>query len=82
MHSARLRTACGKNAIALVRVCSFFLGDTATEMQAAIRTQQERTYEPKLLIQPEDVAAMVVAVLTLPRTSEVTNVMIRPMAKT
>jgi NADP-dependent 3-hydroxy acid dehydrogenase YdfG len=74
-----LREECNSSG---VRVCSFFLGDTATEMQAAIRAQQGRTYEPKLLIQPEDVAAMVVAVLTLPRTSEVTNVMIRPMAKT
>jgi NADP-dependent 3-hydroxy acid dehydrogenase YdfG len=74
-----LREECNSSG---VRVCSFFLGDTATEMQASIRAQQGRTYEPKLLIQPEDVAAMIVAVLALPRTAEVTNVIIRPMAKT
>ena len=74
-----LREECNSSG---VRVCSLFLGDTATEMQAAIRAQQGRVYEPELLIQPADVAAMVVAVLALPRTSEVTNVMIRPMAKT
>jgi NADP-dependent 3-hydroxy acid dehydrogenase YdfG len=65
-----------------VRVCSLFLGDTATPMQAAIRVQQKRTYEPKRIIQPMDVAAIVIAVLALPRTAEVTDVMIRPMAKT
>ena len=65
-----------------VRVCSLFLGDTATPMQAKIRQQQGRSYDPKRVIQPEDVAAMTIAVLGLPRTAEVTDVMIRPMAKT
>jgi short-subunit dehydrogenase len=65
-----------------VRVCSLFLGDTATPMQAAVRAQQKRPYDPKRIIQPEDVAAMTMAVLSLPRTAEVTDVMIRPMAKT
>jgi short-subunit dehydrogenase len=65
-----------------VRVCSLFLGDTATPMQAEVRRQQGRPYDPKRVIQPEDVAAMAIAVLGLARTAEVTNVMIRPMAKT
>ena len=65
-----------------VRVCSLFLGDTATQMQANVRRQQGRPYDPKRVIQPEDVAAMAIAVLGLARTAEVTNVMIRPMAKT
>ena len=65
-----------------VRVCSLFLGDTATPMQANVRRQQGRPYDPKRVIQPEDVAAMTIAVLSLPRTAEVTDVMIRPMAKT
>jgi short-subunit dehydrogenase len=65
-----------------VRVSSLFLGDTATPMQANIRKQQGRSYDPEHLIQPQDVAAMTLAVLGLPRTSEVTDVMIRPMKKT
>jgi short-subunit dehydrogenase len=65
-----------------VRVCSLFLGDTATPMQAKVRAQQGRSYDPKRIIQPEDVAALTIAVLALPRTAEVTDVMIRPMEKT
>jgi len=65
-----------------VRVCSLFLGDTATPMQAAVRRQQGRPYDPKRVIQPADVAAVTIAVLSLPRTAEITDVMIRPMVKT
>ncbi len=64
-----------------VRVCSLFLGSTATPMQAAIRAEQERTYEPDRLIQPADVAEMVAAVLALPRTAEVTDLVMRPTEK-
>ncbi|CAN5611400.1 SDR family oxidoreductase [soil metagenome] len=64
-----------------VRVCSLFLGSTATSMQAAVRAQQQRTYEPERLIQPADVAAVVGSVLALPRTAEVTDLMMRPTEK-
>ncbi len=64
-----------------VRVCSLFLGSTATPMQAAIRAEQERAYEPERLIQPADVAEMIAAVLALPRTAEVTDLDMRPMEK-
>ncbi len=64
-----------------VRVCSLFLGSTATPMQAAIRAEQERAYEPERLIQPSDVAEMVAAVLALPRSAEVTDLAMRPMEK-
>jgi NADP-dependent 3-hydroxy acid dehydrogenase YdfG len=65
-----------------VRVCSLFLGATATPMQAAIRARQNRKYDPRRIIQPDDVAAMVTAVLALPRTAEVTDIVMRPTAKT
>ena len=65
-----------------VRVCSFYLGATATPMQAAIRKHQRRSYKPDRLMQPEDVAAFVTALLALPRSAEVTDVMMRPMTKT
>ncbi|MDQ3117441.1 MAG: SDR family oxidoreductase [Verrucomicrobiota bacterium] len=64
-----------------VRVCSLFLGSTATPMQAGIRAEQERAYEPERLIQPADVAEMVAALLALPRTAEVTDLVMRPMEK-
>ncbi len=64
-----------------VRVCSLYLGSTATAMQAAIRAEQERAYEPERLIQPADVAEMVTAVLALPRTAEVTDLALRPTEK-
>lgn len=64
-----------------VRVCSLFLGATATPMQAAVRARQHRSYCPDRLIQPADVAAFVTALLALPRTAEVTDVMMRPTIK-
>ncbi|MEO8043559.1 MAG: SDR family NAD(P)-dependent oxidoreductase [Spartobacteria bacterium] len=64
-----------------VRVCSLFLGSTATPMQAAIRAEQKRRYEPERLIQPDDVAEMIAAVLALPRTAEVTDLVMRPTEK-
>jgi NADP-dependent 3-hydroxy acid dehydrogenase YdfG len=64
-----------------VRVCSVFLGSTATAMQAAVRAKQKRPYHPERLIQPEDVAQIVGDILALPRTAEVTDIMLRPTMK-
>jgi NADP-dependent 3-hydroxy acid dehydrogenase YdfG len=64
-----------------VRVLSIYPGRTATPMQAAIFEHEGRDYPGEKLLQPEDVAAMVVAALSLPRTAEVTDLMIRPMNK-
>lgn len=38
-------------------------------------------YDAARFAQPEDVAALVVSALTLPRTSEVTDLSTRPMRK-
>jgi NAD(P)-dependent dehydrogenase (short-subunit alcohol dehydrogenase family) len=65
-----------------VRVMSLFLGRTASERQRAIFAAEGRPYPPEQLIQPADVAGLVVFLLTLPRTSEVTDIMLRPMLKT
>lgn len=65
-----------------VRVCSLYLGATATPMQAAIHAKQCREYKPQSLLQPDDVASLVTSVLALPRTAEVTEIMVRPMVKT
>jgi NADP-dependent 3-hydroxy acid dehydrogenase YdfG len=64
-----------------VRVLSLFLGRTATPMQASVHEMEHRKYRPEILMQPEDVAAVVVNALTLPRTAEVTEVRMRPCIK-
>ncbi len=64
-----------------VRVLSVFLGRTATPMQAGIHEKEGRTYRPERLVQPEDVAAVVISALTLPRTTEVTEIALRPLKK-
>jgi NADP-dependent 3-hydroxy acid dehydrogenase YdfG len=50
-------------------------------MQADLHTMEGRPYRPERLVQPEDVAAMVGAALTLPRTAEVTELSMRPLIK-
>ncbi len=65
-----------------IRVTSVFLGRTASAMQAAVHRHEGRRYLPKRLLQPDDVASIVVAALQLPRTAEVTDIHLRPMLKT
>jgi NAD(P)-dependent dehydrogenase (short-subunit alcohol dehydrogenase family) len=65
-----------------VRVVSLFLGRTASERQRAIFAAEGRPYPPERLIQPADVAGLVLSLLQLPRTSEVTDIVMRPMQKT
>lgn len=64
-----------------VRVLSVFLGRTASPMQAAVHAMEGRAYQPESLMQPEDVAALAVHAMTLPRSIEVTEICMRPMLK-
>lgn len=64
-----------------IRVLSLYLGRTATPMQSAIFEDEGREYHPETLMQPEDVASMVVHALNLPSTAEVTDISMRPMRK-
>lgn len=64
-----------------IRVLTVYLGRTATPMQEALHRQEGKSYEPHLLLQPEDVAAIVVHALMLSSTAEVTDISIRPMVK-
>jgi NADP-dependent 3-hydroxy acid dehydrogenase YdfG len=64
-----------------VRVLSVYLGRTATEIQERIYQTEGKPYRPELLLQPDDVASVVVNALSLPRTAEVTDISIRPMIK-
>lgn len=65
-----------------IRVLSVFIGRTATPMQAQVHHFEAKPYRPELLMQPEDVAAIVLHALALPRSCEVTQINIRPMVKT
>jgi short-subunit dehydrogenase len=64
-----------------IRVLSVYPGRTASRMQEAVCAAQGRTYRPDRLPQPEDIAALVMAALAAPRTAEVTDLCVRPMAK-
>ena len=61
-----------------VRVISVYPGRTASPMQAEVHKQEGKSYDPARFIQPEDVAALIVAALNLPPTAEVTDVSVRP----
>jgi short-subunit dehydrogenase len=64
-----------------IRVLSVYPGRTATPRAAELFESEGRPYRPELLMQPEDVAAMVIHSLCLARTAEVTEISMRPMLK-
>jgi NADP-dependent 3-hydroxy acid dehydrogenase YdfG len=64
-----------------IRVLSIYPGRTATPRMEKLFGKEGRAYKPELLLQPEDVAEMVIHSLRLPRTAEVTDISIRPMQK-
>jgi NADP-dependent 3-hydroxy acid dehydrogenase YdfG len=64
-----------------IRVLSVYPGRTATSRQAGLYAKEGRAYHPEVLLQPADIATMVMAALMLPRTAEVTDIHIRPMLK-
>jgi NADP-dependent 3-hydroxy acid dehydrogenase YdfG len=64
-----------------VRVVSVYPGRTATPLQATVHAIEEKAYAPERLVQPDDVASVVINALTLPRSTEVTDLMVRPMLR-
>jgi NADP-dependent 3-hydroxy acid dehydrogenase YdfG len=64
-----------------IRVLSVYLGRTASPMQEMIFRIENREYRPERLIQPEDVATLIVESLSLPLTAEVTDIHVRPFYK-
>lgn len=64
-----------------VRVMSIFPGSTASELQANLYKELNKTYEPGKLLQPVDIAEITVSTLQLPLTAEVTDVFVRPFQK-
>jgi short-subunit dehydrogenase len=64
-----------------IRVVSVFPGRTATPMQEAVHQLEGRVYDATELIQPNDVAEVIINALTLSRSAEVTDVVVRPTKK-
>lgn len=64
-----------------VRVTTLHLGRTASARQERIHAGEGRTYRPAELIQPEDVADLVVAAVSLPRRAQVTSMTVWPTHK-
>ena len=64
-----------------IRVLSVYPGKTATPMQEQIYAGQDREYRGSRLLQAADVAEAVLSALALPRTAEITDIMVRPFLK-
>lgn len=64
-----------------VRVLSVYPGRTATPMQERQHRLEGKTYRPDRLLQPEDVASVILHAVAMPRTAEVMDVSIRPFLK-
>lgn len=64
-----------------VRVIMLHVGRTATPLQERIFAAEGRPYTPEVLIQPADLADLVVTTLELPKRTQVANLTIWPTHK-
>lgn len=64
-----------------IRVSSVFPGRTATPRMQRIYAKEGRSYAPRLLMQPEEVAQLAVALAELPARIEVTDVHVRSVSR-
>ncbi len=64
-----------------VRVLSVYPGKTATRLQERLHREAGEAYRSEFMLQPEDVAQVLVGALGLPRRAEVTEIRIRPTRK-
>jgi NADP-dependent 3-hydroxy acid dehydrogenase YdfG len=64
-----------------IRVLSVYPGRTATDMQRDVHAFERRTYREEALVQPQDVADVIVHAVELPPTAEVTDIHVRPLQK-
>jgi short-subunit dehydrogenase len=64
-----------------IRVMSVYPGKTASAMQQRAHELSGKAYDAASLMQPQDVAQMVLSALALPATAEMTDLHIRPMKK-
>src|SRR5579884_126408 len=64
-----------------VRVLSVYLGRTATPMQQEVHRFEGRPYRGETLIQPEEVADLLVNLLSVQNSAEVTDITLKPLHK-
>lgn len=64
-----------------IRVLSVYPGRTASPFQEMVHSVEDKTYRPDRLLQPEDVADVIINALKLSETAEVTDISIRPFLK-
>lgn len=64
-----------------IRVLNIYPGRTATPKMEQIYAGAGAVYQPELLLQPEDIAAIVLAQLHMPVGAEMTHVEVRPAIK-
>jgi len=64
-----------------IRVLSVFPGRTDTPMQREVLRFEGKSYAPEELLTPSDVAEVIASALAMPRSAEVTDVLVRPMRK-
>lgn len=64
-----------------LRVISVYPGRTATRMQAEVSGAEGVPYFPESLMQPEDIAKVVLDALRLDRNAEITDITVRPALK-
>ncbi|WP_062205712.1 SDR family oxidoreductase [Streptomyces sp. NBRC 109706] len=61
-----------------LRVTTVYPGRTATPMQSKVHQQEGRAYDPEVWMPPEAVAETVLTALDLPRSTEITDLQVRP----
>jgi NADP-dependent 3-hydroxy acid dehydrogenase YdfG len=64
-----------------IRVMSVYPGRTATSLQERLFRIEGREYQPEKLLQPEDIAQIVIAAVKLSRYAEVTDLYVRSAQK-
>ncbi len=64
-----------------LRVVSVYPGRTATRMQEEVSGAEGVLYFPESLMQPEDIARVVLDALRLDRNAEITDITVRPALK-
>jgi short-subunit dehydrogenase len=62
-----------------VRVTNILPARTATPMQESLQALEGRSYDPEVLLQPEDVAELIACAVNLPGRAQVVDLVARPM---
>lgn len=64
-----------------IRVLSVYPGRTSSPRIRDLHAREGRPFQPDLLLQPEDIAGVVLGAIMLPWNAEITDIRIRPMQK-